>query len=216
MDKKVFLIAFLGVLLLGSTGCGTDFKTNDNEAAKKEDNKINLNDNVEVIINTKSTGTPDCFFYMFTTNLEQIFPNAKIDTYNNYRSVPYWIGPSIDAADFEITEEGITNNIDLLQFNSNQEKAIVNLFKKYQDKTYNGLKNVEYNFENHRLTFSYNYLVFKNNNYKSEGEMLDSKVQQILVDAIKFKGTCGGFDFEEDSTLTEQICDEYNLNCGRW
>ena len=216
MSKKVLLIALCGMLLLGATGCGNDSKTNNDEPIKQEDNKINLNDNIEVTINTKSTGTPDCFFYMFATNLEEIFPNAQIDTYNNYRSVPYWIGPSIDATEDEITEEGITNNIDSLQFNSNQEKAIVDLFKKYQDKTYNGIKNVEYTFENHRLTFSYDYLVFKNKNYKSDGETLDSKVQQILIDAIRFEGTCGGFDFNEDTTLTEELCDEYNLNCDRW
>ena len=75
---------------------------------------------------------------------------------------------------------------------------------------------MEYTFENHRLTFSYDYLTFKNNDYKSEGVTLDSEAQKILVNAIRFKGTCGGFDYNEDTTLTEELCDEYNLNCDRW
>ena len=109
--KKIFLGLLCGVLLLGITGCGSDSKANDNTVTEQEDNKINLNDNIEVTINTKSTGTPDCFFYMFTTNLQEVFPNAEIDNYNDYRSVSYWIGPSVDATEGEITEEGITYNL---------------------------------------------------------------------------------------------------------
>lgn len=214
--KKIFLGLLCGVLLLGITGCGSDSKANDNTVTEQENNKINLSDNIEVTINTKSTGTKDCFFYMFATNLEEVFPMAEIDNYNNYRSVSYWVGPSADATDGEITEEGLTNNINSLQFNTNQETAIVDLFKQYQDNTYEGIREVEYTFENHRLTFSYDYLTFKNNDYKSEGVTLDSEAQKILVNAIRFKGTCGGFDYNEDTTLTEELCDEYNLNCDRW
>ena len=216
MKKKIFLFLLCGTFLFAVTGCGNDSNTNDNPTSKQKNSKINLNDNIEVTINTKSTGTPDCFFYMFTTNLQEVFPNAKIDNYNNYRSVSYWMGNASDSVTGEITEEGLTNNINSLQFNSNQEIAIIDLFKQYQDDVYEGIKEVNYTFENHRLTFSYDYLVFKNNDYKSDGENLDSKVQQILLDATRFEGTCGGFDFSEETTLTEDLCDEYHLSCDRW
>lgn len=214
--KKIFLGLLCEILLIGITGCGSDSKTNGNTTNKQENNKINLNDNIEVTINTKSTGTPDCFFYMFATNLQEVFPNAQIDNYNNYRSVSYWSGTENDGVDGEITEEGLNNNINFLQFNSDQETAVVDLFKQYQNDTYEGIKEVKYTFENHRLTFSYNYLVFKNNDYKFYGETLNSKVQQILLGATRFKGTCGGFDFSEDIILTEDLCSEYNLSCDRW
>lgn len=216
MSKKILLIILCGVLLFGITGCDNNSKPNEDSSNKLENNKINLNDNIEVTINTKSTGTSDCFFYMFATNLQDVFPNAKIDNYNGYHSVAYWIGPSADATDGEITEEGLTNNISSLQFNKKQETAIVDLFKQYQNNTYEGIKSMEYTFENHRLTFTYNYLVFKSDEYKSDGETLDSKVQKILLSATKFKGTCGGFDFDENTILTEDLCDEYNLTCDRW
>ena len=216
MKKKLFLCLLSSAIILGITGCGNSSKINENSSKKQENNKINLNDNIEVTINTKSTGTSDCFFYIFTTNLQEVFPNAKVDDYNGYHSVAYWIGPAIDASDEEITEEGLQNNINSLKFNENQETAMVDLFKKYQNNNYTGIKDVEYTFENHRLTFTYNYLVFKNNDYKSDGKTLDSKIQQILLNATKFKGTCGGFDFDENTILTEELCDEYNLTCDRW
>lgn len=216
MNKKVLLIILCGMLLFGVTGCGSDSEIDGDTVTIQDDNKINLNDNIEITLNTKSTGGKDCFFYMFATNLDEVFPNAKIDSYNNYHSVHYWIGPSIYAAEDEITEEGLTDNINSLQFNTDQESAIVNLLQEYQNNVYEGVKSVEYTLEDHRLTFSYDYLVFKNNDYKSDGETLDSKVQEILVDATKFIGACGGFDFDKDTILTEELCDEYNLICDRW
>lgn len=214
MKKKLILYLLCGTITLAITGCGNN--SNTNEDLINEQDKINLNDNIEVSINTKSTGTKDCFFYMFATNLQEVFPNAKIDSYNGYDSVSYWIGPAVDASDGEITEEELENNINSLHFNSAEENAIIDLFKEYQNNTYKGIKKVEYTYENHRLTFAYDYLVFTKNDYKSDGETLDSKVQDILLNATKFKGTCGGFDFNEDIILTEELCDEYNLICDRW
>lgn len=214
MKKKLILYLLCGTITLAIIGYGNN--SNTNEDLINEQDKINLNDNIEVSVNTKSTGTKDCFFYMFVTNLQEVFPNAKIDSYNDYDSVSYWIGPAVDASDGEITEEELENNINSLHFNSAEENAIINLFKKYQNNTYKGIKKVEYTYENHRLTFTYDYLVFTKNDYKSDGETLNSKVQDILLNATKFKGTCGGFDFNEDTILTEELCDEYNLICDRW
>ena len=95
MKKKLFLCLLSSAIILGITGCGNSSKINENSSKKQENNKINLNDNIEVTINTKSTGTSDCFFYIFTTNLQEVFPNAKVDDYNGYHSVAYWIGPAM-------------------------------------------------------------------------------------------------------------------------
>ena len=218
MNQRVLCFILCSILLLGITGCGNTDKETEKLSNPLEETKINLNDNIEVTVKTESTGTPDCFFYMFATNLEEVFPNAKIYTYDNYRFVSYWMGNANDRADGEITEEDLKTNINALQFNSNQEKAIDDLFKQYQDSEHPGIKEVEYSFSEHRLSFAYHYLIFKNNDdkYLSDGEILNSEVQKILVDAIRFNGTCGGFDFSEDMILTEELCEEYHLSCDRW
>ena len=225
MKKKVLFLLLCSVLVFNLTGCDNDSNSNpnnnpNNNAANTSNNQensmINLNDNIEITINTKSTGTANCFFYMFATNLQEVFPTAQIKSTNNYYYVSYWPGSESDGTTGEITEEGLNNNMNSLEFDNDQETALIGLFKQYQNGTYTGMKDVEYSFENHRFSFSYNYLVFKNNDYTSDGTTANSIIQDALTNATKFNGPCGGFDVSDDAVLTENLCDEYNLNCGRW
>lgn len=179
-------------------------------------NMINLNDNVEVTIYNENSGSANCFFYMFVTNLQEVFPTAQITQASNYSYVSYWGGNESDAVTGEIAEEGIKNNLSSLSFDSNNETKLVNLFKKYQNGNYSGIKNVNYTFENHRFTYSYDYLVFKNGNYTSQGESANTEIKNVLKNSTLFRGTCGGFNDQSDTILTEELCNQYNLSCSRW
>ena len=213
---SLILCGFMCCTLL--TGCGgkENNESNDPTDVNKEENKINLNDNIEVSIETKSTSTADHFFYMFVTNLQDVFPNADIKSNDNYSYVSYWVGNEEDTADGEISEEGLQNNFDLLKFDSDLEEKITNVFNKYQNNTYAGIKDVEYVLDNHCLTYTYQYITFKNSDYNSEGDVLNQEVEEILQDSTRFNGPYGGFDHSEEVILTEELCSEYHLECDRW
>lgn len=208
--QKFGLGLLCGVLLFSITGCNNDTD------AVEEENKINLNDNVEVSIQTKSTSTADHFFYMFVTNLQEVFPSANIKNNDHYYYVSYWVGNEEDATDGEISEEGLRNHFNSLDFDADLEEAITNIFNKYQNNAFSGIKDVEYTLDNHRLTYTYHYLTFKNGDYNSEGDTLNREVEEILKDSTRFNGPYGGFDHSEDVILTEDLCNEYHLECDRW
>ena len=57
---------------------------------------------------------------------------------------------------------------------------------------------------------------FKNNNYESQGAIFNEQVNKILNNATRFNGPCGGYDFDEDGILNEDLCEQFNLTCDRW
>lgn len=216
MYKKIVLFLIVGMILLGVTGCKENSLEKEDEISKQEEIKINLNDNIEVSLMTVSTGSSDCFFYMFPTNLQEVFPNSQIKSSDSYKYVSYWSGEENVAVNGEISEEGLTNKIDSLNFDTEQEEALTKLFEEYKSDSVTGLKDVLYSLENHRVSFSYEYLVFKDNNYESQGVTFNEQVNKILNNAIRFNGPCGGYDFDEDSILNEDLCEQFNLTCDRW
>ena len=215
MMKKKFLVLLCFFLLLCLTGCGKT-QSNEKEEDTQEEVKYNLNDNIEVVIMTESTGLSECFFNMFATNLSDVFPQAQIESDGDYHYVTYWSGSADDRAEGEIAEDDLIDNLESLKFNTEKENNIVNLFKEYQQKEYFGLNNVTYKLENHRFMYSYNYLVFKDESIKTDGEEFNEKVNKALEESIRFNGPCDGFDFAKEEILNEELCNEYNLTCDRW
>lgn len=216
MYKRFVLFLIIAVILLGVTGCNGSSLEKEDEISKQEEIKINLNENIEVSLMTVSTGSSDCFFYMFPINLQEVFPNAQIKSSDSYNYVNYWSGEERDVISGEISEEGLTNKLKLLNFDTEKEDAFINLLDEYKERKNAGIKNIEYSLENHRFSFSYEYLVFKNNNYESQGVIFNEQVNKILNNAIRFNGPCGGYDFDEDSILNEDLCEQFNLTCDRW
>lgn len=177
--------------------------------------KINLNDNVKVSKVTESTGSKDCFFYMFATNLKTLFPNADIKGTSKF-AVPYWAGSSENRQETEIAEEMLTDNLNSIKFDSNKENNLLNILSKYKNGKYKGIANVEYSSPNHRISYSFDYLEFADSSYKSDGLTASLEIGNALNGSTLFMGTCGGFDYSEDVVLTEELCSEFNLECGRW
>ena len=210
--KKLFFICLFLLFIL--SGCDKQEESLDDN--KDNEVKFNLNDNIEVVVNTESTGNSDCFFYMFATNLSDVFSSANIKKEENYNYVSYWSGNALDKTDGEIAEEDLVNNLSSLKFDKDKENDVVNLFKEYKTNKYTGLSNIDYSFENHRFMYSYDYLTFKDKSYETEGEEFNDKVQSLLIGSTRFNGPCGGFDFAKEEILNEELCNEYNLTCDRW
>lgn len=180
-------------------------------------NKLNLNNNISITEYHVNSGNIDCFYYMFVTNLQEVFPEAKISKIgSNPAEVSFWHNK--DRLDTEVSTEEIIEylNNGTLKINTSKENEFKNTLDKYKNGTYKGIANVSYDIENHRLTFSYDYISFNGLNTNSNGESANKEIQKILSSATKFNGPCGGFDSYQNKTLDEELCSKYNLDCDRW
>lgn len=189
--------------------------TNNNTPAT---NKINLNNNISVTEYHISSGTINCFYYMFVTNLQEVFPTAEISKINNNPSeVDFWHTKQ-DRQSYEVSTEEINEYLasGALKINTSAENNFKNILNKYKNGNYKGIANVSYTESNHRFTFTYDYISFNGLNVSSNGETANKEIQGILASSTKFNGPCSGFDGYENSTLNEELCSKYHLDCGRW
>ncbi len=179
--------------------------------------KINLNNNISITEYHVSSGTINCFYYMFVTNLQEVFPTAEISKINNNpATVDFW--HTSDRQDYEVSTEEINEYVKngTLKINTAKEISFKNTLDKYKNGSYKGIANVNYTEDNHRFTFTYDYISFNGLKVSSNGEAANKEIQGILSSATKFEGPCGGFDGYENKILNEELCSKYNLDCGRW
>mgnify|MGYP005794531399 CR=1 FL=1 len=179
--------------------------------------KINLNNNISITEYHVNDGTMDCFYYMFVTNLKEAFPNADITKINNNPSeVDFWY--TSDRQDYEVSLEEINEYLQngTLKINTSSENNFKNILNKYKNGNYKGITNVSYTEENHRFSFSYDYISFNGLNVTSNGETANKEIQNALSSSTKFNGPCGSASNYENKILTEELCNKYNLDCDRW
>ena len=180
--------------------------------------KINLNNNISITEYHVSSGTINCFYYMFATNLQEVFPTAEVSKINNNpATVDFWHTKQ-DRQDYEVSTEEINEYVKngTLKINTAKETSFKNTLDKYKNGSYKGIANVNYTEDNHRFTFTYDYISFNGLKVSSNGEAANKEIQGILSSATKFEGPCGGFDGYENKVLNEELCSKYNLDCGRW
>ena len=180
--------------------------------------KINLNNNISITEYHVSSGTINCFYYMFVTNLQEVFPTAEISKINNNpATVDFWHTKQ-DRQDYEVSTEEINEYVKngTLKINTAKETSFKNTLDKYKNGSYKGIANVNYTEDNHRFTFTYDYISFNGLKVSSNGEAANKEIQGILSSATKFEGPCGGFGGYENKILNEELCSKYNLDCGRW
>lgn len=175
-----------------------------NSTSEKNEDKIKLSDNVTVTVGNEYV-EKDCYFVIFADNFQTVFPDAKLTNSSSYNSVSYWAGPKSDSVPGEVSEEELKEKWNSLSFNSNKENQLVSLLKKYSTGKHAGIKNLKYSVDNHRITFTYDYLDFDKTSAHKE-------IQKALSGSVKFKGTCGG-GMSSQETLTKELCNEYNLSC---
>lgn len=174
-------------------------------------NKINLNNNLSATVYTKSTGSQNCFFYIFASNLQDLYPDASYSAISNGTTrVTFWPGPAEDDEN-EISLDDLNNSN--LVFNSSRENALESTLKQYDNTP--GFSLVSFNNDNHKISFEYEYITF-NGLDVADGTTANKEVVNALKGAYLFQGPCGGYDASENITVNEEICEKFNLDCGRW
>ena len=180
--------------------------------------KINLNNNISITEYHVNDGTIECFYYMFPTNLKEVFPEAEISKINNNpAAVDFWHTKQ-DRQAYEVSTEEINEYLasGVLKINNSAENNFKNILNKYKNGNYKGIANVTYTEDNHRFTFSYDYISFNGLNVSANGEQASKEIQNSLYSSTKFMGPCGEANSYENKTLTEELCSKYNLDCDRW
>ena len=176
------------------------------------DGKINLNNNLSATVYKKSTGSQKCFFYIFASNLQELYPDASYSAISNGTTrVSFWPGPAEDATLNEISLDDLNNSN--LSFNTSKESSLENTLKKYDNTP--GFTLVSFNNDNHKISFEYEYITF-NGLDVADGTTANKEVVNALKGAYLFQGPCGGYDASENITVNEEICEKFNLDCGRW
>lgn len=180
--------------------------------------KINLNNNISITEYHVNDGTIECFYYMFPTNLKEVFPEAEISKINNNpATVDFWHTKQ-DRQAYEVSTEEINEYLasGVLKINNSAENNFKNILNKYKNGNYKGIANVTYTEDNHRFTFSYDYISFNGLNVSANGEQASKEIQNSLSSSTKFMGPYGEASSYENKTLTEELCSKYNLDCDRW
>ena len=182
------------------------------ETTTNNNSKINLNNNLSATVYTKSTGSQNCFFYLFASNLQELYPDASYSAISNGTTrVSFWPGPAEDATSNEISLDALNNSN--LAFNTSKESSLENTLKKYDNTP--GFTLVSFNNDNHKISFEYEYITF-NGLDVADGTTANKEVVNALKGAYLFQGPCGGYDASENITVNEEICEKFNLDCGRW
>lgn len=167
---------------------------------------INLNDNVVATEYTKSI-YEECSFYVFATNLKQLFPKVE----NHW--CPF---PKEQCFENELPVDDYNANFNSIQFDTKKEQEVINLLKQYKNGNYAGIVVNSYNLnDQHFLTMDYKYLQIQDT-YYIEGTDAAKKIQNLLKSATRLYGNCGATDFSSTKVLTEDLCNEYHLKCDRW
>lgn len=182
------------------------------ETTTNNNSKINLNNNLSATVYTKSTGSQNCFFYLFASNLQELYPDASYSAISNGTTrVSFWPGPAEDPTSNEISLDALNNSN--LAFNTSKESSLENTLKKYDNTP--GFTLVSFNNDNHKISFEYEYITF-NGLDVADGTTANKEVVNALKGAYLFQGPCGGYDASENITVNEEICEKFNLDCGRW
>lgn len=175
-------------------------------------NKINLNNNISATIYTESTGSQSCFFYIYSDNIQSLYPNLEYENWSNGTfKINLCPGPREDALDTEIVLDDFNNSN--LVYNTNKEKALESAFSKLNGTPGFILDN--FNNDNHKISFEYRYITFNGLNV-DDGTDANKEISNLLNGAYLIHGPCGGYDNLENVTVNEAICEEFNLDCGRW
>ena len=176
------------------------------------DGKINLNNNLSATVYKKSTGSQNCFFYIFASNLQELYPDASYSAISNGTTrVSFCPFPKSDCLSSEIALDDLNNSN--LAFNTSKESSLENTLKKYDNTP--GFTLVSFNNDNHKISFEYEYITF-NGLDVADGTTANKEVVNALKGAYLFQGPCGGYDASENITVNEEICEKFNLDCGRW
>ena len=188
--------------------------SNNGEASSNDDNssisKINLNDNLNATVYYEDTGGKTCFFYMFIDNLQEVYPNAKITNYSKtIKHVTY--NPFEEKEDYELSDTDLANSN--LKINTSKEEKLKNIFDKEQNAK--GINIDKFEIINHRIYFTYSYITFNGLNIAG-GTKANQEITNALSGSILFQGPCGDSNYYKNVTVDEEICDEFNLVCGRW
>lgn len=211
MGKSLVKVFLCGILFMLIVGCGKK------EEQQEEDKPaINLNDKIYYAIDTELEGR-SCGGFAYPVDAEDIIAERWFSNTSGMKEVDKSELFSHSDINYDIEKEYI----------SLEEWNLLTVPER-------GVKDFESGFIEHQFYYSYSFIKLlkdaSGSNFKDSDDYykiateIDSdifsfrtQIRTILVSrgAYHLKGTCpkGAVDV---LLLDEKVCDEYNLDCGRW
>lgn len=210
MGKSLVKIFLCGLLFMLVVGCGK------NEEQQEEKPSINLNDNIYYAIDKEIEGRA-CGGFAYPVNAEEVIAERWFSSYSGMKEVDKNELFSHSEIDYDTEMESI----------SLEEWNLLSAPQR-------GIKDFESGFIEHQFYYSYSFIKllkdasgseFKTDDayYKVATELnnevysFKTQIRSIIVsrNGYHLKGTCNSNAYDV-LLLDENVCDEYNLDCGRW
>lgn len=211
MGKSFLKIFLCGLFIALTVGCG-----NKNEEKQEEKLTINLNDNIYYIVDAEFNGRA-CGGYAFPVDPENVIAERWFSNYSGMK---------------EVDKNELFSHSDI---NYDLEKEMVSLEEwNLLTGPSRGVKDFESGYIEHHFYFSFWYVKlvkdaagnsFKENDkyYKLATDLekdifgFKTQARSIIVsrNGYHLKGTCEQ-PARDVLLLDENVCSEYNLECGRW
>ena len=212
--RKYVIGILICFFLLGITGCKNQ-ETVDNDIPEQEPTyQINLNENISVYQTYHSTL---CGGWMFPLNAEEILGNKIEMTDAGY--------PRINVGSIEIAPHEWDEIYLQLTFDEEKENKALEKFEIWSNESYFGVGKFESTFTNHEFGYTYYTIVLEepekyselNGKLEESIEDFENNIDTIFIQegAYLHTGPCGDA-VSGAEILTEEICEEYHLNCGWW
>lgn len=198
-------------------------------------NKINLNENIMINKGDAFSSCGDSTI-IFASNLEELYPDmVKKDEKGN--KIIYLIRDSFKE---EIIKNGywsesefgrynleskFNEKYDQINWNTQKEEEVNKILKEMEKEVVPGIKNFQGGLQDHvGFHYYYDYLnIYDDAMFNTlDKELKDAhnkfwnKLDKALVGytTLAYYDACG--TGPDETMLTEEICKEFHLNCGRW
>lgn len=204
--------------------------------------KINLNDNIlvyEIETGVYNLCTPR--YYTFASNITDNLTLFKDKYSKNYYKLENGLDESIcpsyndDANEHnsciekqcENLKVNLTTSIENFKYDTKVEEEASQKLKDLKDANTPGIINFTYTDQNHRYTYEYKALLLASSqdldefsiSYNKRYNSFESELNNIFKNANIIDETCNGacgIGPGNTVTLTEDLCNKYNLTCDRW
>lgn len=210
MGKSFVKVFLCGLLFIMIVGCGKI------EEQEEEKPSINLNDDIYYAIIKENEGMA-CGGFAYPVNAEEVIAERWFSSYSGMKEVDKNELFSHSEIDYDMEMESI----------SLEEWNLLSAPER-------GVKDFESGFVEHQFYYSYSYIALLKDSFGTEFKTDDeyykiateinnevyafkTQIRSIIVsrNGYHLKGTCSSNAFDV-LLLDENVCEEYNLDCGRW
>lgn len=179
--------------------------------------KINLNENI--LVTEWYDVSSYCGSLYVVSNFREVF-KEYLNSSQNEMPFLTLVEHDEDVASNTILDSKFNELEKNLIEDKQRANEILTALDNIKNKKYKNINELEYRYNNGKLSYRYNYLIIKDNTINNLREQFykNNPIESIIKgpSLAKTEGLCGDSSGGEAVLLNESLCQKYNLNCSRW